>query len=410
MRQNHLALGLVLGTLATILFAASLPMTRLAVAALDPWFVTAARGALAGLVALVVLVVLRRPVPWGDLPRLALIAGCLVIGFPGLMAVAMRTVPSAHGGVILGLLPMATAVAAVFVAGEKPSLFFWAMSVLGAAFVVAFSMRDQLMLPVSGDLILFLSIAICGTGYAFSGTLSRRMPGWEVISWAVAIGLRLLHRALLTQVALLVSVTTFAGLLLSWLESLVVPQRQFNDIGDPVAVGGPDPLLLVLVSAAWWLVLALIVGLIGLREANTTDEDPAAGRRAALTRLWAGLVAVIGLATAVTRSDYTYDPVAGNYGRVIEPWIGDLAILVLAAILVERAFRRDASTFVYAAALGLMVALSDFNFTYLSSSTELGLLIEGVILLGAGVGADRLRRRIGREEPEPEIAAPVAPA
>ena len=108
------------------------------------------------------------------------------------MAVAMRTVPSAHGGVILGLLPIATAVAAVFVAGEKPSLFFWAMSVLGAAFVVAFSMRDQLMLPVAGDLILFVSVAICGTGYAFSGTLSRRMPGWEVISWAVAISLPVL--------------------------------------------------------------------------------------------------------------------------------------------------------------------------------------------------------------------------
>ena len=125
-------------------------MTRLAVFALDPWFVTAARGALAGLVAAVVLVVLRRPIPWRDLPRLALIALCLVIGFPGLMAVAMQTVPSAHGGVILGLLPIATAVAAVFVAGERPSLFFWAMSALGAALVVAFSMRDGAILPVAG--------------------------------------------------------------------------------------------------------------------------------------------------------------------------------------------------------------------------------------------------------------------
>jgi drug/metabolite transporter (DMT)-like permease len=192
MRTNHSALGLVLGTIATILFAASLPMTRLAVVALDPWFVTAARGALAGLIAVAVLAVLRRPIPWADLPRLALIAACLVIGFPGLMAVAMRTVPSGHGGVILGLLPIATAVAAVFVAGERPSLFFWAMSILGAAFVVAFSMRDQLMLPVPGDLILFVSVAICSTGYAFSGTLSRRMPGWEVISWAVAISLPIL--------------------------------------------------------------------------------------------------------------------------------------------------------------------------------------------------------------------------
>ena len=77
---------------------------------------------------------------------------------------------------------------------------------------------------------------------------------------------------------------------------------------------------------------------------------------------------------------------------------------------VERAFRRDANTFVYTAALGLMVALSDFNFTYLSSSTELGLLIEGTILLGAGFAADRLRRRIGHPAPEPEIAAPAAPA
>lgn len=216
MRTNHLVLGLVLGTLAVILFGASLPMTRLAVSALDPWFVTAARGALAGLVAAAVLAVLRRPIPWRDLPRLALIALCLVIGFPGLMAVAMQSVPSAHGGVILALLPIATAVAAVFVAGERPSLFFWAMSVLGAAFVLAFSMRDGALLPVPGDLILFVSVAICGAGYALSGTLSRRMPGWEVISWAVAISLPILFPLTLSwwpDDATLVPWPSWAGLL-----------------------------------------------------------------------------------------------------------------------------------------------------------------------------------------------------
>lgn len=260
-----------------------------------------------------------------------------------------------------------------------------------------------------------LSVAHAGSaGAAMASLAGIEWPGAGVIgafvATAVAIGLRLVHPALLTQVALLISVTTFAGLLLTWLEAVVVPQGQFNDIGNPIPVGGPDPLLLVVVSAIWWLALALIVGLIGLRESNTADGDPAAGRRAALTRLWAGLVAVIGLATAVTRSGYIFDPLAGNYGRIVEPWIGDLAILILAAVLVERAFRRDASTFVYAAALGLMIALSDFNFSYLSSSTELGLLSEGVILLGAGVAADRVRRRIDRPEPEPEIASPVAPA
>jgi len=34
--------------------------------------------------------------------------------------------------------------------------------------------------------------------------------------------------------------------------------------------------------------------------------------------------------------------------------------------------------------------------TYLSGSTEVALLIEGLILLAVGVVADRLRRRIGR--------------
>jgi hypothetical protein len=54
-----------------------------------------------------------------------------------------------------------------------------------------------------------------------------------------------------------------------------------------------------------------------------------------------------------------------------------------------------------------MIALSDFNFNYLSTTTEVGLLIEGVILLAAGFAADRVRRRINRA---PELVAEVAAA
>lgn len=259
------------------------------------------------------------------------------------------------------------------------------------------------------------ALAVVHVGSAVAAGAEGSGFGWPaiaVIAAAIAtlaaLGYRLLHPSLLTQVAFLASLTSFAGVSLSWLESVVVPQPVYSDgLGVFAPVGGPDPILLVLASAGWWLALAVIVGLIGLVEARTADADVAAGRRASLTRLWAGLVAVIGLASSVFRSGLKAD---GEYGRFVEPWVGDLAILILAAVLVERAFRRDASTFVYAAALGLMVALSDFNFTYLSSSTELGLLIEGVILLGAGVAADRLRRRIGHPEAEPELAAPVASA
>ena len=73
----------------------------------------------------------------------------------------------------------------------------------------------------------------------------------------------------------------------------------------------------------------------------------------------------------------------------------DVILLVLAAVLVERAFRRGAGAFLLAAGLALVIALTDLNFTYLSSSPELGLLVEGGLLLAIGFGADRLRRRLG---------------
>jgi hypothetical protein len=40
------------------------------------------------------------------------------------MALAMVSVPAAHGGVVLGIVPLATAGAAALVAHERPSLAF----------------------------------------------------------------------------------------------------------------------------------------------------------------------------------------------------------------------------------------------------------------------------------------------
>ena len=159
------------------------------------------------------------------------------------------------------------------------------------------------------------------------------------------------------------------------------------------------------------------MGLLGLAEARGAGRpsDPTAASRAAVTRFWAGLLAVIGLATAVSRSGPLPD---GEYGRVLEPIIGDVALLILSAVLVERAFRRDATSYIYAAALGLIVALTDFNVSYLSDSPAAGLLVEGLILLGVGVGADRLRKRVGQagagagsppDDLEPVAEPPPAP-
>jgi hypothetical protein len=213
----------------------------------------------------------------------------------------------------------------------------------------------------------------------------------------VAIVLRTVHPSVLTQVGVLAWLTALAGSLIAWVQDAL-----FADALSAAGGSGPDPIFLVIGSAVWWLATAVIIALIGLREAGLgeRDADPAAFRRAAVSRFWAGLTAVIGLSTAVRQSaeTATFEPV-----RVLEPWVGALALLILSGVLVERAFRRDATSFIYAAALGLIVALTDFNVSYLSDSTEIALLIEGFILLGVGFAADRLRRRIGGATDAPPI-------
>jgi drug/metabolite transporter (DMT)-like permease len=183
-------LGPFLGVVAVVIFGGTLPFTRLAVEALDPWFVTAARAALAGILAGAVLLVSRRPLPARELlTRLTVVSLCLVAGFPGLTALAMQHVGAAHGGVTLGLLPLATAVIGAWLAGERPGWRFWAAAGAGAAVVVAFALREGAGRVQLGDLLLAAAVLSAGLGYALSGQLARGLKGWEVISWALVIAL-----------------------------------------------------------------------------------------------------------------------------------------------------------------------------------------------------------------------------
>jgi drug/metabolite transporter (DMT)-like permease len=56
-------LGLLLGFVGMAIFGGTLPATRIAVSAIDPMALTALRTAIAGLCSLVLLLVLRRPLP-----------------------------------------------------------------------------------------------------------------------------------------------------------------------------------------------------------------------------------------------------------------------------------------------------------------------------------------------------------
>lgn len=185
--------GLLLGFIGMCLFAGTLPATQLAVSGFDPLFVTVARATIAGLAALAVLIAQQRRVPPRSLWREIFFAAlCTVVGFPLLAALAMMTVPAAHGGVVLGIMPLATAGAAAIFAHERPSFGFWLASGIGAILVLTFMFhRNGGEYFLSGDLFL-LGTVVCGAiGYTLSGRLAALMPGWEVISWQVVIFLPL---------------------------------------------------------------------------------------------------------------------------------------------------------------------------------------------------------------------------
>ncbi|MEH2562605.1 DMT family transporter [Bradyrhizobium sp. AZCC 2289] len=183
-------LGLLLGLIGVAIFGGTLPATRIAVSEIDPIALTSLRTAIAGLCSLALLLVLRRPLPpralWFQLVITML---CVSILFPLLMSLGMQRVDASHGGVVLGILPIATALVAVAITHERPRPLFWITSVGGAALVVAFALRQGGGTLSAGDLLLFAAVAVAAIGYAFSGRLTSQMPGWEVISWVLVIAL-----------------------------------------------------------------------------------------------------------------------------------------------------------------------------------------------------------------------------
>ena len=189
--QAQALTGWLLGLSAMVIFGMTLPAVRIALQGFDPWFLGFCRASIAAAAGGALLLVLRQPAPRrGDIRSLILSALGVVLGFPLLMNWAMQSVPASHGGVVLGLLPLATAIAAVIWNRERPSLAFWASGFVGSALVALFALLDSASLDVQiGDAVLLLAIALCAMGYAAGAEAAKRLGGWQTISWALLIAL-----------------------------------------------------------------------------------------------------------------------------------------------------------------------------------------------------------------------------
>ncbi len=201
-------LGLWLGLLGMLIFAGTIPMTRLAAGSdeapqLPAVFVAIGRAGVAGLLSIAYLLVTRAPRPrrqhW---PMLLLSVLGNVLGWPLLLGLAVRRVDAMHAAVITGLMPLATAAVGALVLRQRPSRGFWGFAILGAALVVAFAAWSGAGRPQLGDLLLLGAVIASSIGYISGAKVSSGPDGMtaeQTISWILVLALPVSLPMLVTQ-------------------------------------------------------------------------------------------------------------------------------------------------------------------------------------------------------------------
>ena len=192
--------GLWLGALGVTIFALTLPMSRLAVGTpeapqLSGIFLASGRAVIAAMLSAIFLLATRAPWPRrADWLPLGVVALGVVFGFPLFTSIAMRHVEAVHASVIVGVLPLATALVGAWLHRQRPSGGFWLCAWLGTALVVAFAYvrSGQAGLQLApADLLLLAGMACAAVGYGFGARLSQHMRADDVICWALLISLPL---------------------------------------------------------------------------------------------------------------------------------------------------------------------------------------------------------------------------
>ncbi|MFD3542405.1 DMT family transporter [Streptomyces sp. NPDC058662] len=184
--------GTLLASLGVVAFSLTFPATAWGLESFGPWSLVAVRSVLAAVIAGGFLLARRIPLParehWAGL---AVVAAGVVVGFPLLTTLALRTSTTSHAAVVVGLLPLTTAVTAALRTGVRPSVRFWAAAVAGALVVLGFTLGGSGGSLTAGDGYLFAALLVCAAGYTEGGRLARFMPGWQVIGWALVLCLPL---------------------------------------------------------------------------------------------------------------------------------------------------------------------------------------------------------------------------
>ena len=175
------------------MFSGTVPATRIAVATIDPVVVGVGRSVLGAMIAIAYLLVTHAPRPSRrQVPGLLVVAVGAAVGFGWFSAEALRTVSATHGSVVIGILPMLTAVIGSLRTGARPRPLFWIATAAGTVVVVVYAASTSRTAALGlGDAFLFAALLCAAAAYAEGGRLARTMPGGQVIAWGLVAALPL---------------------------------------------------------------------------------------------------------------------------------------------------------------------------------------------------------------------------
>jgi drug/metabolite transporter (DMT)-like permease len=184
--------GVAWALLGVVLFSLSVPLTKIAIEGFDPFLTATGRAAIAGAIAVVLLTWRRAPRPPRDQlrPLFVTMLGA-VFGWPILLALALQRTTSAHAAVIAAFMPLTTALIAVLRTRERVSWQFWLAAGAGTAALLAFALSrggaeggDAL-----ADALVAGAVVASSWCYVEGASVTKAMPGWQVISWVVVLAL-----------------------------------------------------------------------------------------------------------------------------------------------------------------------------------------------------------------------------
>jgi drug/metabolite transporter (DMT)-like permease len=183
--------GLAFAFLGVFLFSASLPLTKLALQSFDPFFTAFARPLIALTIALPLMLrakALRLPRELWK-PVLFTTFGA-VFGWPILIALALQRSTSTHIAVIAAVMPLVTALIAVLKFRKHVGIQFWIASCVGTLLLILFAVSrgGAKGESLSADILTIFAVIFSSICYVEGAGLTKRMPGWQVISWVVIVG------------------------------------------------------------------------------------------------------------------------------------------------------------------------------------------------------------------------------